>query len=306
MALLLWLQGCVTDDFGVNVHPNDDVGTSYKVLIESTIDQYDNTRVDDSGFCTGDDVGIYLVNYDGDTPGELLVEDNQADNVKFTLGEDGTWKSEYDIYYKDNDTKVDFYGYYPYANPSSIEAYPFEVAKDQRTPAEHGLMATYEASDFLWTKAENILPTEAKISLKFQHRMSAVRVRFAQGTGWADEAEFAAAKKEVLVTNTIRKSTINLATGVVTPTGDTPLDGIIPAADGGDFRAIVVPQMVAAGEDVLVITIFSDFTPKIWARYYNFAKNCRRRQQTTTVENVQWLKNSTLGQKKMQKISKKF
>ena len=88
MALLLWLQGCVTDDFGVNVRPNDDVGTSYKVLIESTIDQHDNTRVDDSGFCTGDDAGIYLVNYDGDTPGELLVEDNQADNVKFTLGED--------------------------------------------------------------------------------------------------------------------------------------------------------------------------------------------------------------------------
>ena len=264
MALLLWLQGCVTDDFGVNVRPNDDVGTSYKVLIESTIDQHDNTRVDDSGFCTGDDVGIYLVNYDGDTPGELLVEDNQADNVKFTLGEDGAWKSEYDIYYKDNDTKVDFYGYYPYANPSSIETYPFEVAKDQRTPAEHGQMATYEASDFLWTKAENILPTEAKISLKFQHRMSAVRVRFAQGTGWADEAEFAAAKKEVLVTNTIRKSTINLATGVVTPTGDVPLDGIIPASDGGDFRAIVVPQMVAAGEDVLVITI--DGHPRHFAR----------------------------------------
>lgn len=88
MALLLWLQGCVTDDFGVNVRPNDDVGTSYKVLIESTIDQHDNTRVDDNGFCTGDDVGIYLVNYDGDTPGEPLVEDNQADNVKFTLGED--------------------------------------------------------------------------------------------------------------------------------------------------------------------------------------------------------------------------
>ena len=279
----LLFAGCTADVEVIAPMPSPDA-TSHKVLIEGNIDQRDNTRVDDSGFCAGDVVGIYLVNYDGDTPGTLLLEDNQADNVKFTLAEDGTWDSEYDIYYKDNDTKVDFYGYYPYANPSSIEAYPFEVAKDQRTPAEHGLMATYEASDFLWTKAENILPTEAKISLKFQHRMSAVRVRFAQGTGWADEAEFAAAKKEVLVTNTIRKSTINLATGEVTPTGDMPLEGIIPAADGGDFRAIVVPQSVAAGEDVLVITIFSDFTPKIWARYYNFAKNCRRRQQTTTVK----------------------
>lgn len=264
MALLLWLQGCVTDDFGVNVRPNDDVGTSYKVLIESTIDQHDNTRVDDSGFCTGDDVGIYLVNYDGDTPGELLVEDNQADNVKFTLGEDGAWKSEYDIYYKDDDTKVDFYGYYPYAEPSSIEAYPFEVAKDQTKGAEHGQMAAYEASDFLWTKAENITPTEKRINLKFQHKMSSVRVRLVQGDGWADEAEFAAVKKEVLVSNTIRKSTIDLATGEVTPTGDVPLDGIIPAKDGDAFRAIVVPQMVAAGEDVLVITI--DGHPRHFAR----------------------------------------
>ena len=238
--------------------------TSHKVLIEGNIDQRDNTRVDDSGFCAGDVVGIYLVNYDGDTPGTLLLEDNQADNVKFTLAEDGTWDSEYDIYYKDDDTKVDFFGYYPYAQPSSIEAYPFEVAKDQTKEAEHGQMAAYEASDFLWAKAENITPTENRVSMRFQHKMSSVRVRLVQGDGWADEAEFAAVKKEILVSNTIRKSTIDLATGEVTPTGDVPLDGIIPVKDGDAFRAIVVPQSVAAGENVLVITI--DGHPRFFAR----------------------------------------
>ena len=238
--------------------------TSHKVLIEGNIDQRDNTRVDDSGFCAGDVVGIYLVNYDGDTPGTLLLEDNQADNVKFTLAEDGTWDSEYDIYYKDDDTKVDFFGYYPYAQPSSIEAYPFEVAKDQTKEAGHGQMAAYEASDFLWAKAENITPTENRVSMRFQHKMSSVRVRLVQGDGWADEAEFAAVKKEVLVSNTIRKSTIDLATGEVTPTGDVPLDGIIPVKDGDAFRAIVVPQSVAAGENVLVITI--DGHPRFFAR----------------------------------------
>ena len=263
-ATLLAMQGCVTGNLDFEVDPMPNEGFSHKVEIDGSIDQHDNTRVDDSGFCAGDFVGLYLVNYDGSTPGELLLEDNQADNVKFTLNEEGVWASEYDVFYKDDDTHVDFYGYYPYAEPTSIEAYPFEVAKDQRTSAEHGKMGAYEASDFLWAKAVNVAPTAAKVGLRFQHKMSSARVRFVQGEGWADEAEFNSVKKEVLVTNTIRTSTINLATGVVTPTGDTPLDGIIPVVDNGEFRAIVVPQSVPAGEDVLVITI--DGHPRHYSR----------------------------------------
>jgi hypothetical protein len=106
-------------------------------------------------------------------------------------------------------------------------------------------MAAYEASDFLWAKAKNITPTEKGVNLRFKHKMSSVRVRLVQGDGWADEVEFAAVKKEILVSNTIRKSTIDLATGEVTPTGDVPLDGVIPVKDGDAFRAIVVPQSVA-------------------------------------------------------------
>ena len=263
MAMLLAVTSCVAPDIDLET-PNPDVNGLHKVQIENNIDQQDATRVDDSGFCAGDVVGLYLVNYEGEQPGNLLVEDNQADNVKFTLGEDGSWVSEYDIYYKDNDTKVDFYGYYPYATPTSIEEYQFEVAKDQRTPAEHGKMAAYEASDFLWANVQGVTPTESKIKLKFNHKLSSARVRFIQGEGWESEAEFAAVKKEVLVTNTIRKSTINLATGVVAPVGDVPLDGIIPVEDGSDFRAIVVPQTVEAGKSVLVLTI--DGRPRHYAR----------------------------------------
>ena len=252
MAMLLSMQGCVTDDLGFGVGSGQTAAP--KVQIWGDIHQQ-TTRVDSDGFCEGDEVGLFLVNYDGDNAGELVLEGNQADNVKFTLSEDGSWVSEYDIFYKDNDTKVDFYGYYPYAEPTSIEAYAYEVAKDQRTPAEHGQMAAYEASDFLWAKTENIAPTEGRVTLKFHHKMSSARVRFTQGDGWADAAEFAAVKKEVLVTSTIRKATIDLATGEVAPTGEKPLDGIIPIEDGGEFRAIVVPQTVDAGEELLVITI---------------------------------------------------
>ena len=248
------MQGCHVSES--ELKPQDPSNEAYKVQIYGDISQQPASKVAvDEGFCTGDQVGLYIVNYDGETPGTLKLEGNQADNVRFSYNENGEWVSDYDVFYKDNDTKVDFYGYYPYADPTSIEAYPFEVAKDQSKAAEHGQMATYEASDFLWAKTAKVTPTSSKVILTFRHAMSSARVRFTQGSGWTDAAEYAAATKEVLVNSTIRKSIIDLSTGVVTPQGDAPLDGIVPLNDHGDFRAIVVPQTVPAGKSLLTITI---------------------------------------------------
>lgn len=262
VAAMLMMSGCSFEE--MKVEPDVPQSETYKVQIYSDIHQQPATKVTTDGFCTGDEVGVYLVNYDGETPGILKLEDNQADNVKFHYDENGEWVSEYDIYYKDNETNVDFYGYYPYADPSSIEAYPFEVARDQSKGAEHGQMAAYEASDFLWANTKNVTPTASKIVLMFRHQMSSARVRFSQGTGWNDAEEYAAVTKEVLVTNTIRKSTINLATGVVTPEGEVPLTGIVPMKDYDEFRAIVVPQTVAAGQTLLTLTI--DGRPRHYVR----------------------------------------
>ena len=263
IAALALVQACSLD--GPELKPENPQSAPYKVQIYNEIDQQPATRVAiDDGFCAGDEVGVYMVNYDGDTPGTLMVKDNQADNVRFKFSESGDWVSDYDLFYKDNDTKVDFYGYYPYSEPTSIEAYAHEVEKDQSKEAENGMMAHYEASDFLWAKTAGVTPTEGKVILKFRHIMSSVRVRFAQGDGWTDASEYAAATKEVLVTNTIRKSTINLATGLVTPEGEAPLTGIIPLNDNGDFRAIVVPQTVAAGKTLLTISI--DGSPRNFVR----------------------------------------
>ncbi len=250
---LVAVSGCSFNESGLK--PEGAQGDAYKVSIYSDIFQQPATKVTTDGFCTADQVGVYIVNYNGETPGTLKVEDNQADNVRFSYNDAGEWVSDYDVFYKDNDTQVDFYGYYPYADPSSIEAYPFEVARDQSKGEEHGQMAPYEASDFLWAKTAKVTPTASKVILTFRHKMSSARIRFSQGTGWADAAEYAAATKEVLVTNTIRKSTINLATGVVTPEGEAPLTGIVPMKDYDEFRAIVVPQTVPAGKTLLTITV---------------------------------------------------
>ena len=261
-AAVTMMQGCSLEEGGFK--PDESHKAPHKVQIYSDIFQQPATRVTTDGFCIGDAIGLYIVNYDGETPGTLRVEDNQADNVRFTYNDERLWVSDYDIFYKDNDTKVDFYAYYPYAEPSSIEAWPFEVARDQSKVAEHGQMAAYEASDFLWANTKNITPTDARVILTFRHLMSSARVRFSQGSGWTDAAEYAAVAKEVLVTNTVRKSTINLATGVVSPEGEAPLTGIVPMKDYDEFRAIVVPQTVEAGKTLLTLTI--DGTPRHYSR----------------------------------------
>ena len=225
------------------------------INIESNINQVASTRATDSGFCDGDAVGIYAVNYNDGAPGTLQLEGNQADNVKYMFdAEEYKWIPEYDVYFLDDDTAVDLFGYYPYANPSSVTEYPFEIQRKQNVEAGIGLMGGYEASDFLWSKATNVAPTEKRIKMTFYHRMAGVYVTLVEGSGWAD-GEWAQLQKDVLVKNTIRKSTIDLATGTVTPAGEKPNDDIIPFVDGYNFRAVVVPQGVGAGTSLFSITV---------------------------------------------------
>ena len=63
------------------------VDQSYPIRLFNEIEQIATTRVNDEGFCNGDEVGIYVVNYNGSNPGRLAVEGNQADNVRYTYDE---------------------------------------------------------------------------------------------------------------------------------------------------------------------------------------------------------------------------
>lgn len=241
-----------------------DTAKRIPVRLFGEIRQNQVTRVSDNGFANDDAIGIYVVNYSDDTPGQLVTSSNQADNVKYVYNEsEGRWVSNLDAYYKDKNTNVDIYGYYPYANPSSVEAYSFEMAKDQSKPAANGVMGGYEASDFLWGKATQITPTAERIPIKFSHIMAGIQVELAEGTGFS-EGEWANLSKAVLITGTTRKSTIDLSTGTVTPQGDAEVTGTIPYIDGTTFRAVVVPQNVQSNISLFSITV--DGTP------YTFTK----------------------------------
>lgn len=232
-----------------------DAGLGKVIALSGEINQEMVSRVDDGGFCDQDVMGVYIVDYDGTNPGELLDAGNRATNVRFTFDEAAyRWNGAYDIYWKDDKTPIDVYGYYPYGTPDNVRDYAFTVQKDQSKVSENGVMGGYEASDFLWGKAENVAPTTETIRLAFRHRMANIRVVLEEGDGF-DAGAWAGLKKQVLVTNTRREASIDLSTGTVIATGDVATTGIIPFEESEDFRAIVVPQDVQSGTVLFKITV---------------------------------------------------
>jgi hypothetical protein len=230
-------------------------GTGEKITLSGSIEQIYMTRVDDNGFANGDVMGVYVVDYNGTTAGTLLNSGNRADNLKHTFDyATGKWNSAYDVYFKDDHTPIDIYGYYPFSTPNDVNAYDFQVKKDQSKSAENGALGGYEASDFLWGKAENIAPTNKVIRLPMYHHMSSARVTLTEGTGF-NAGEWNSLDKYVLIMNTVRNAKIGLSNGSVTPSGSAVQDGIIPYRSGNEFRAIVVPQTIASNTILFQITV---------------------------------------------------
>ena len=250
LAAMLF-TGCSDDFFGSSNEQHD----SNRIQLSGDIEQVAVTRVNDNGFCNGDVMGVYIVDYDGNTPGTLKVSGNRGDNVRHTFDEPNyKWSSAYDLFWKDKHTHIDVYGYYPFANPESIDDYQFEVQKDQSTTTSEGEMGGYEASDFLWGKVADVAPTTSVIRLPLAHRMSNARVTLIQGSGFA-EGEWANTKKIVLTANVARKASINLSTGEIKAAGSAESTMTIPSRVNDEWRTIVVPQTVAAGTTLFSITI---------------------------------------------------
>ena len=262
LVLCMMLAACsdyLYDEDGGKLNSED------RIQLSGDITQLSVTRVNDSGFCDGDVMGVYVVDYDGGTPGTLKPDGNRGDNVRHTYEEASNhWNSAYDLFWKDKHTHIDVYGYYPFANPESIDDYQFEVQKDQSKISEDGEMGGYEASDFLWGKVGDVAPTTNVIRLPLSHRMSNARVTLIQGSGFA-EGEWANTEKIVLAPNLVRKASINLANGEVKPAGSVESTATIPSRVGDEWRTIVVPQTLKASTTLFSITIGG--VP------YKFAKN---------------------------------
>ena len=253
--LLLALPSCTDDSISGDGLPGD--GSRKEVRLQASIDQTNVSRADDSGFSDGDRIGIFAVNFtDGTNPGTLTPADNLASNVGFSFNEaSNSWEGDRQLYFKDDKTPVDFYGYYPYDyDMAEVEAYPFSVQRNQAAEAAGNRLSGYEASDFLWAKSAGVTPATPLVTLTFKHILAGVQVTLVEGTGF-EEGEWAMLDKSVLVAGTNRDATINLATGETTLAGEGDAKSIIANPYRDDYRAVVIPQSVEAGNTLLSITV---------------------------------------------------
>ena len=249
MALAATLYGC-HEDIATN---SGSIGGDAVSLNAEIVQQY-VTRASDGGFADGDQIGVFIVNREGGEAQVLKPSGNHADNVRYIYNEsDGKWTGSYQLYWKDKNTHVDAYGYYPFdAELNNVEAYPFQIQRNQSATVQGKTVTGYEASDFLWAKAEDVAPG-TPIYLKHHHVMAGVEVTLVEGD-YFDAGEWVTLEKSVLVQNTRTATAINMSTGMVTLTG-TDVTAITPQQHGTVWRAVVAPQTVASDKSLLAITV---------------------------------------------------
>ena len=266
VILAAFLHSCVRESVAEDVSGTEGAGERTAICLNSTICQENVTRADQNGFADGDVIATYIVDYENGSPGTLKDNGNRADNLYYTFNEPGyRWVPAYNVYFKDEKTPVDIYGYYPAAYPESVNSYDFEVALDQDSRSSSG-MSGYEKSDFLWAKAENKTSADKVIWLNFSHRMAGVKISLVEGSGF-DLGEWDAAEKDVLVRNTARNALIDLSDGSVTARGEASYSGIIPQKEDGIYRAVVVPQSIRAASSIATLPeSFNNIAMSITAR----------------------------------------
>ncbi len=194
------------------------------------------SRATGSAFETGDVMGIYVTQYNGENPAQLQLSGNYANNVE-TVFDGSAWKSTPVIYWEDG--KFDVYAYYPYTNISSVDEYPFTVALDQSTEETSNALSGYEASDFLWAKATGV-SRMASVPLTFTHKMSKLVINLIKGADYSGEIPTDAV---VRIHNTVPAAIVDLASGVVTKNGYESAQSITAKkVSDGVYAAIIVPQ----------------------------------------------------------------
>ena len=223
------------------------------------------TKVTDVAYEHGDQTGIYVVNNtESGESGTLVNSGNHVDNMRFTY--DGVWTPDSEIYWKDKETKADFYCYYPYGTPTDVAAYPFSVQADQSS------LADYKASEFLWGKATGVSPTVDAVPIMTNRSMSNMLIYLQPGNGFTEET-FAAASKSVRICNVKTDAIIDLRTGVAVATGAAA--EVTPYNEGGYYRALIVPQTVADGQNLITVTV--DDVEYTFAKGFTFEPNVQHK-----------------------------
>ncbi len=218
------------------------------------------TKATESSFSQGDKAGLYVADYaDASTPMPLQISGNRANNLAMTCN-GASWTPAKTLYW--GDSKADVYAYYPYIESvSDVNEQPFAVATDQTAEASEGSLSAYEASDFLWAKAEGVSRSDGgAVTLAMKHIMSKLTVKIVAGEDYVGSLPEDAS---VLLHSTVTDAKIDIEKGsaVKNPrSGSKSIRmrnlGVRTFDDGVKaivYEAIVVPQMLETSVPLIEI-----------------------------------------------------
>ena len=199
----------------------------------------------DTAFEDGDRAGLYVVNRINGKMESMLPSGNHIDNMRFTYH--GTWTPSQPIYWMDEQTKADFYLYYPYSSEMDDPRYwTVNVPTDQSTEA-----AMLQA-DVLVGRAFNVAPASQAVELKARHMMSRLTITLQASQGMTEE-KLREADLKVLVNGLITEATVNIATALATASGTERHDIQACQTDALTFTVTAVPQTVTEGAFITIV-----------------------------------------------------
>lgn len=222
------------------------------ICIDTEIDGNDTgvqTKATDTEFETNDRIGLYVVNYVDGVAGVLNSSDNHVDNMGFTfdIATDPKWTPDEEIFWFDGSTKADFYSYYPFsAAIEDVSSYPFVINSNQ------SVLANYKTSDFLWGNKTGVAPTSSPVPVMLSHRFALMKIILEAGDGFTDD-DLVPGNVTIGINNVKNNALIDLSDGSVGATGSTLT--ITPYNSSSFYKALVVPQSIANGTNLLTINV---------------------------------------------------
>lgn len=235
-------------------------GTSRPIRITSEVLPRSATE---ESFTANDEIGIFMLERQNpDIPATLTRESEKwLDNNYFNLDKDGTtWSSLAPVYWKDETTRMDVIGYYPYIDITEreydVNHLPFNVQTDQSEPEQ------LRKSDFLYAANRGLTSESAPggISLSFHHLLCkvSVQLRFNE-----DELKNATGLR-VFSTHVNLGGQIDLNDGKLTvdDTGKNAAITFHASLTNLQAEGILFPQTIPAGV-FLTVTLLGD-TPIVY------------------------------------------
>ena len=263
-ALLAALASCSNDhvlyDYTKTDNTPIEIATSIggvDVLTKAATDVYGGES--SKHFDPETKVNVYIFEHvEGEQTRAYYYGDNGK--VEYTAEADGVLKADPTNYFPGNGHGIDFYGIYPISIEGKDESQTFSVNTNQSEDEN------YKASDLMFAEKKTEKNRKAALNLTFKHQLSKVIVKLKKGNG-LDETDLNDA--EVKILNTMPKCTIKSVgeNGMkdITASGDTEAITVgrwNNETTSSGLAAIVVPQTIPEGTDLIQVTLSNGVTYK--------------------------------------------